>query len=719
MGILTITLALTLLIPVPLGTQAVLAWSGVGAVFVLGALHVRGPVRLAIYAITLLVAGRYIVWRLIHTVPTEGSLGELIPGYLLAGAEVYAFWLLLASIFILLDPIRRPVLTLAGRAETQRPVVDILVPTFDESPDIIEPTLLAMRNLDYPRDRLNILLLDDGSSDARLANDPDGSRKARTEALRTLCQALEVGYHTRPTNANAKAGNLSAGMTHSDGEFIAVFDCDHMPCADFLDKTLPHLLDDPGVWLVQTPHAFLTPDPFDRNMRTEIDTPDENEMFYGSIQQGLDRWDASFFCGSAAVLRRQAVAEAGGFQGRSITEDAETSITMHARGWRSTYVSEPLIAGLQPDTVSNYIGQRQRWLKGMLQIFLWHNPLLKGGLTTPQRISYLAIQTYWFFPIARTIFVLAPLWFLVSGKVFYLATPEEFFAYTLPFLMTIVAYTNAIFGRLRRPLASEIYENALTPYLLPVVLGTLLRPNHSQFNVTAKGEVIDHQYLSPRAKPLLILTALSIIAISYGAWITLNTQQGETAVVLVSGFAGLNLLLMLAGLNAMVETPGRQNRRLTINEPVRWQLTNTSDEPAAGELTQITTDGQAQLATEVERTIEPGQTVVMTSASTSHWLSCRVDQASHDQSAITLALRHQPSDSADKQAWLTLMLGNNEALTQAFVARRHRLTIAMALFEFLLQAVTAPIRLAGVSWRRRTQTPIQRPNPNQPEQEEA
>ncbi|MFM9816954.1 UNVERIFIED_CONTAM: hypothetical protein K0B97_03300 [Spiribacter pallidus] len=151
-----IALIAALFVPVPLGTQAILAWGALGGLFLLGALRVRGALRLAIYAITVFVAGRYIVWRLVHTVPTEGTAGEVIPGLLLVSAEVYAFWLLLTSVFVLLDPIRRPSVTLAGCGEAARPRVDILIPTYDESPEVIEATVLAACNIDYPADRLTV-----------------------------------------------------------------------------------------------------------------------------------------------------------------------------------------------------------------------------------------------------------------------------------------------------------------------------------------------------------------------------------------------------------------------------------------------------------------------------------------------------------------------------------------------------------------------------------
>ena len=120
---------------------------------------------------------------------------------------------------------------------------------------------------------------------------------------------------------------------------------------------------------MQTPHFFLNPDPVERNLDTFDRMPSENEMFYSVIQKGLDGYNASFFCGSAAVLRRKHIMEIGGIQGETITEDAETALELHARGYHSAYVARPMVAGLSPETFSGFIVQRMRWAQGMAQIF--------------------------------------------------------------------------------------------------------------------------------------------------------------------------------------------------------------------------------------------------------------------------------------------------------------------------------------------------------------
>ena len=105
--------------------------------------------------------------------------------------------------------------------------------------------------------------------------------------------------------------------------------------------------------------------------------PSENEMFYSVTQRGLDKWNGSFFCGSAALLRRAALETTGGFSGITITEDCETAFELHAKGWTSVFVDKPLIAGLQPETFASFIGQRSRWCQGMFQILLLKNPAFK------------------------------------------------------------------------------------------------------------------------------------------------------------------------------------------------------------------------------------------------------------------------------------------------------------------------------------------------------
>lgn len=167
----------------------------------------------------------------------------------------------------------------------------------------------------------------------------------------------------RPDNKHAKAGNLNHALGVTDSELIAIFDCDHVPVRSFLQMTVGWFLKDPKLALVQTPHHFFSPDPFERNLGSFRRRPNEGELFYGLIQDGNDMWNAAFFCGSCAVLRRTALESIGGFAVETVTEDAHTALRMHRQGWSSAYLSIPQAAGLATESLSAHIGQRIRWAR--------------------------------------------------------------------------------------------------------------------------------------------------------------------------------------------------------------------------------------------------------------------------------------------------------------------------------------------------------------------
>ena len=198
------------------------------------------------------------------------------------------------------------------------------MPTYNEDTVLLATTLAAAKGIDYPPDKMTIWLLDDGGTDQKCHSpkvEEGIAAQERRARLSALCADLGVNYLTRAKNEHAKAGNLNNGLAHSSGELVAVFDADHAPARDFLTETVGFFAENPKLFLVQTPHFFINPDPLERNLKTFDKMPSENEMFYGIIQRGLDKWNASFFCGSAAVLRRKALETTKGFSGISITED--------------------------------------------------------------------------------------------------------------------------------------------------------------------------------------------------------------------------------------------------------------------------------------------------------------------------------------------------------------------------------------------------------------
>ncbi len=131
------------------------------------------------------------------------------------------------------------------------------------------------------------------------------------------------------------------------------------------------------------------------------------------FSRGNDNWNATFFCGSCAVIRREALAQIGGFAVETVTEDAHTALKFQRLGWKSAFLDIPLAAGLATERLVVHVIQRTRWARGMTQIFRVDNPLFGRGLTFQQRLCYLSAMLYYQFALPRVVFVTAPLAYLL------------------------------------------------------------------------------------------------------------------------------------------------------------------------------------------------------------------------------------------------------------------------------------------------------------------
>ena len=478
--------------------------------------------RLIMLATASMLILRYWIWRLTDTFPAIDAPASFAVALLLFLVETYAIAVFFLTAFINADPVDHPLPPKVLAKDLPR--VDVLVPSYNEPTEMLSITLSAAKQIFYPPDRLTVVLCDDGGTDERCNHsDPkiaEGARKRRAE-LQEMCRELGVVYSTRARNEHAKAGNMSAALEKLDGDLVVVFDADHVPSRDFLARTVGYFVENPRLFLVQTPHFFINLDPIQRNLGLARDCPAENEMFYANIHRGLDRWKGAFFCGSAAVLRRSALDEAGGFSGETITEDAETALDIHARGWESMYVNRAMIAGLQPETFASFIQQRGRWATGMVQMLLLKNPLFRRGLSLQQRLCYVNSMSFWLFPLVRLSFLVIPLFYLFFGLEIFVATGEEVLAYMVSYLLVSFLVQNALFGHLRWPLISEVYEVAQAPYLGTQILKTILRPRAAKFAVTAKDETLNEDLISPIYMPLLLLFVLLAAGLAAAAarWI--------------------------------------------------------------------------------------------------------------------------------------------------------------------------------------------------------
>jgi cellulose synthase (UDP-forming) len=522
--------------------------------------------HLLFLAIGAFIVLRYLFWRVLYTIELSDWL-SFSCALILFAAELYGIVVFFIGCFINASPVTREPPPLPPLNEL--PTVDVLIPSYNESRAILEATLLAALQMRYPKEKRKVYLCDDGGTDQKCNSGTEEAQLAareRRQELTALCQTLGAHYLTRPQNRAAKAGNLNEAFKHTVGELVVIFDADHMPTEDFLEKTVGFFALDPKLFLVQTPHFFVNPDPIEKNLDTFYQMPSENEMFYQVIQKGLDFWNASFFCGSGAVMRRRHLEITGGLSGETITEDAETAITLHSKGLNSAYISTPLLCGFAPETMGAFIQQRVRWAQGMVQILLFKCPLFIRGLSLAQRLCYFNSCFFWFFPFSRIIYLLAPIAFLIFGMKIFATDWQTFAAYVIPYLVTVFAVSNYLYGKVRWAFFSELYELLQSIYTIPAIFSTILHPRSPTFKVTPKGETLNRDFISPLARPFYILALINFGTLIVGFWRLFQVRTAVDAypIAIALFWALVNCALLLAALGALLE---RRQRRATPRMP--------------------------------------------------------------------------------------------------------------------------------------------------------
>lgn len=507
---------------------------------------------LLLIVLSLTVSARYIWWRYTSTLNWNSNV-DLLFGVILLAAETYSWIVLVMGYIQTAWPLNRKVATLP----TDRalwPTVDLMIPTYNEDLSVIKPTVYAALGMDWPADKLRVHLLDDG----------------RRDSLRAFAEEAGIGYIVRADNRHAKAGNLNNALQQTDADLVAVFDCDHVPSRSFLQLTVGWFLRDDKLALVQTPHHFFSPDPFERNLGHFGKQPNENALFYGLIQDGNDLWNAAFFCGSCAVLRRSAVESIGGFAVETVTEDAHTALRLHREGYNSAYLRVPMAAGLATESLSAHIGQRIRWARGMAQIFRTDNPLFGKGLDAFQRICYANAMMHFLAGIPRIIYLTAPLAFLLFHSYIIYAPAIAIMLYVLPHMIHAGLTNSVIQGAYRRTFWGEIYETVLSWYIARPTTVALFSPNKGSFNVTEKGGLINHEYFDWKmAKPYLFLASINFLGLGFGIWrLWVGPENEQATVIITMLWVVYNLIVLGGAVGVAAETrQTRHSHRITTSLP--------------------------------------------------------------------------------------------------------------------------------------------------------
>lgn len=310
----------------------------------------------------------YLTWRVAVTAPGVSPLLF----WPLWAAEVWGY---LAFLSLALDAWR---IDATPRPAALDVTIDILIATYDEDVDIVEPTIVGARSI---RGRTTIHLCDDG----------------RRSEMRDLAQQHGIRYVTRPDNRHAKAGNINAVLPSLKGDLVLILDADHVPSPDFAEAT-SGFFRDPSVAVVQTAHSFRN----HNSVMHDEEGRHEQSLFFDVLLPGRNRLGSAFWAGSAAVLRTSALRSVGGLATRTSTEDFETSLVLQRAGYRIHYLNEHLIQGLAPDNLGAYLTQRSRWAEGTMSSYRrGHRAAWSRELTLVQRLSYSGGLLFHLTPLQR------------------------------------------------------------------------------------------------------------------------------------------------------------------------------------------------------------------------------------------------------------------------------------------------------------------------------
>ena len=511
----------------------------------------------SLMALSMAATLRYAWWR-IHLVVnffTDESNHrlsiDLVLMLVLLLAEIYTMAIMVLGYMqtsTLLE--RKPVQLPAD--ESLWPHVDLLILTYNEPLSLVRYTALAAINIDYSPEKLHVYLLDDGTR----------------EDFRAFCEEAGVGYITRAEHGHAKAGNINHALTQMSSPLITIFDCDHVPTRSFLQFTVGWFLVEERLAMLQTPYFFYSPDPFERNLQQYKNVPNEGELFYGIVQDGNDFWNATFFCGSCAVLRRKALDEVGGIATETVTEYTHTSLRMQKRGWNTAYINVAQAAGLATETLAAHVGQRVRWVRGMIQILRTDNPLLGSGMKFSQRLCYFNAMMHFLYAVPRLINLFAPLAYTLFGRTIIPGYWLAILAYALPHLAISNLTNSRVQGRHRHSFWNEIYETVLAPYILLPTLLALVNPKLGSFNVTDKGTTLEEtQFDRKTAGPttwMLLINFVGLLAVPYRLFVL---DPGHPGVIL-SNLFWIFFNMVILGVAAAVAHEQKQ-RRASVRIPAQ------------------------------------------------------------------------------------------------------------------------------------------------------
>ncbi|MEG6510247.1 glycosyltransferase [Methyloligella sp. 2.7D] len=436
--------------------------------------------RTVAIAVCLFFTWRYMIWRVTDTLPAMGLTADFITGVIFTAVEFAAVFGGSLSLIFLTRTLNRSKEVEANlpwlKAQSEQPLVDVLICTANEDLPILERTIIGALSIDYSNYRLWVC--DDG----------------RRPWLQALCEEFGCGYIIRPDNTDAKAGNINNALKHlgtleETPDFVCILDADFVPKRDLLTRTVA-LTKVSDVGVVQTPQHFYNPDPIQTNLSLTRVWPDEQRYFFDVVLPSKDAWGGAFCCGTSSLIRYAPLAKIGGMPTDSVTEDYLLSLRLREIGFRTVYLNEILSLGLAPEGLKDYIGQRSRWALGFIQICRSSSgPLrLNNGLPFVDRVMLVETWLHWSASyLCRLLGLIVPALYLLLNVQAIFANVADAVSYVFPHFAAQIAVTIWISRGRLLPILSDLSQVLCADAIVKSVAIGLFGGKQQKFKVTAKG----------------------------------------------------------------------------------------------------------------------------------------------------------------------------------------------------------------------------------------
>lgn len=443
-------------------------------------LESRAGLRKPAAILIIVLTAAYLIWRLtIFSHDWAFSLGFYL-------SEVLAYVLALVMICGAWNYHHREAVPPAPAQK-----VDVYLPVYKEPLEMIRQTVRAAMRIRYPH---ATYVLDDGKRDE----------------LRDLAEELGAIYIRRPDNQGAKAGNMNYALKHSDGDFIVVFDADHVAQPEAIEALLG-FFEDEKVGLVISPQDYYNLDGLQFMHHGKGRLWHDQSRFYNISQGCKDSCNCATSCGTGVMYRRSAIDAIEGFPELTITEDMHVSLLMHQLGYRSVYFNESIAYGVAPADLADYYRTRQRWAHGNLHVLKAEKPWKSKTLTLKQRLSYIELGFIYLECWQQLLIFLVPIL-----SIFFAWQPFEITPFNVlvvlgfPLIMVILQDEQGC--GMSRNWTAQLFAIARMPVQITawsVWFGRSISWKVSKKNLEG---IFDWRLVAPQ----LVLTLISIAALIYG-----------------------------------------------------------------------------------------------------------------------------------------------------------------------------------------------------------